>query len=175
MSESSVHTRVGRGSSARARERTGLRNSRTVYVDSERPPAGTSVALRESQSVDRENHRSPAPNDRTVAVAEFDGENSIRVDAERDVFVRGIRLTRAGGWLRIGSNDENIPGVLRWIAVHLRVEQRGRACSVAIDRVRFGDVEWDDIERFLAVFDGVWAPHLVEQTRRVFMRALTRV
>ncbi len=109
-----------------------------------------------------------------LAVATFGAEARLRVDADRDVYVRNTRVTRAGGWLRIGATDAKIPRVLQWIAVHLRVDvDHGRTTNVSIDRVRFGDVEWDDIECFLREFDGVWKPHLVEQTRRVLFRAAT--
>lgn len=124
--------------------------------------------------MDRLAEQRPGADERAATVIEFDDPNTVVVDASGDVAVRGRRVTRAGGWLRIGSSDERIPGVLRWIAVHLRVERHGAKSSVVIDRVRFGDVEWDDIGRFLDVFDGVWSPHLVEQTRRVLERGSER-
>jgi hypothetical protein len=109
----------------------------------------------------------------SVPVASFGPDAALRVDDDHELCVRGTRVTRAGGWLRIGANDEKIPRVLQWIAVHLRVEVHAGQTNVSIDRVRFGDVEWSEVDRFLHAFDGVWGPHLIEQTRRALTRSVT--
>jgi hypothetical protein len=113
------------------------------------------------------------PKSEPLHVASFGPDAPMQLDADHELWVRGSRVTRAGGWLRIGASDEKIPRVLQWITVHLRVVVERGHTKVSIDRVRFGDVEWQEIDRFLHQFDGVWAPHLVEQTRRAITRSVT--
>jgi hypothetical protein len=98
-----------------------------------------------------------------VATLESDAET--HVDRAGDVYVRGVRVTRAGGWIRIAVEEARMPATLRWISVHVVVTASDNGAQIVwIDRVRLGDIVWDSVDEFHDIFDHVWAPHLRERT-----------